>query len=201
MDKDWLFAADEYICDLSVAILCGGQSRRMGRDKARLAWNGQEMLDHIAGTLSALGEIFLSADSGTHFEEKPWPVVVDQYPGCGPLGGVCSAMEACKTPLLFVVSCDMPFVTGQTGRLLQSRMEPGVDAAVPRDGSGRIHPLCAVYRRDAAPILRRQLQSGNLRMRDALECLRTLYVQDLPGRVLCNVNTPEEYRKASQSEC
>lgn len=171
----------------------------MGLDKAKLNWNGQELLDVIAGNLSMLGEVFLSADSRERFTGKPYPVAEDRYPDCGPLGGVCSALLACGTPFLFVVCCDMPFVTGEAGRMLQSRLGSG-GAAVPREDTGRLHPLCAVYRKAAAPALLGQLQAGNFRMRDALDCLRAVYVpaEDLPGgsRVLCNVNTPEDYRRA-----
>lgn len=171
----------------------------MGLDKAKLKWDGQELLDVIAGNLSTLGAVFLSADSREHFSGKPYPVVEDRYPDCGPLGGVCSALLACATPFLFVVCCDMPFVTGEAGRMLKGRLGAG-GAAIPREKTGWSHPLCAVYRRDAAPALLGQLQTGNFRMRDALNCLRAVYVpaEDLPGgsRVLYNVNTPEDYQKA-----
>lgn len=184
---------------ISSVILCGGRSRRMGMDKARLEWDGQELLDVIAGNLSVLGEVFLAADKKERFPGVPYTVVEDRYPDCGPLGGVCSALLACTTPFLFVVCCDMPFVTGEVGRVLQSRLEAG-GAAVPREKTGWSHPLCAVYRRDAVPELLRQLQIGNFRMRDALSRLCVVYVpaEDLPGgsRVLYNVNTPEDYRKA-----
>jgi len=196
---------EEKMDEISSVILCGGRSSRMGRDKARLPWNGTELLDDIAGRLSVLGKVFLSADRESRFSGKPYPVVEDRYPNCGPLGGICSALPVCGTPLLFVVSCDMPFVTGEVGRKLQGSMDRDDAAVVPRESDGRIHPLCAVYRKDALPMLLERLQAGNLRMRDALRCLRTVYVPaaDLPGgsRVLCNINTPEEYRKVSQLEC
>lgn len=185
--------------EISSVILCGGGSRRMGRDKAKLKWDGRELLDVIAGNLSALGEVFLSADSKERFSGKPYPVAEDRYPDCGPLGGVCSALLACGTPLLFVVCCDMPFVTGAVGRMLQSRLGQG-GAAAPLGEDGRRHPLCAVYRKDAVPALLGQLQAGNFRMMDALDRLRAVYVpaEELPGgsRVLYNVNTPDDYRKA-----
>lgn len=191
--------------EISSVILCGGRSRRMGQDKARLQWNGGELLDEIAGKLSALGEVFLSVDSESRFSGKPYPIIEDQYPDCGPLGGVCSALLVCRAPLLFVVSCDMPFVTGEVGRVLQSRMEPGAGAAVPVETDGRVHPLCAVYSRDIISVLLEQLRSGNFCMRDALGRLRAIYVpaEELPmgRRVLCNINTPEEYREVSRLSC
>lgn len=189
---------------ISSVILCGGQCRRMGREKAELMWNGRELLDVIAGNLAGLGDVFLSADRKTRFAGKPYPVVEDRYPDCGPLGGIYTALTACGTPFLFVVSCDMPFVTGDAGKLLHGRVNRE-NAAVPRETGGRIHPLCAVYRQNAAPILLRQLRTGNYCMRDALNRLQTVYVpaEELPGgeRTLCNINTPEDYMKVSRTEC
>ncbi len=191
--------------EISSVILCGGRSRRMGQDKARLQWNGGDLLDEIAGKLSVLGEVFLSVDSKSRFSDKPYPMIEDRYPDCGPLGGVCSALLFCKTPLLFVVSCDMPFVTGEVGRVLQGLMEPGAGAVVPVEADGRVHPLCAVYCGDVVSVLLEQLRSGNFRMRDALGRLRTVYVpaEELPmkSHILCNVNTPEEYREVSRLLC
>jgi len=191
--------------EISSVILCGGRSSRMGRDKARLPWNGGELLDVIAGSLSGLGEVFLSVDRASRFSGKPYPIVEDRFPDCGPLGGVCSALTACGTPLLFVVSCDMPFVTGDVGRMLQYRLGREDAASVPQESGRRIHPLCAVYRREAAPVLLEQMQSGNLRMRDALRNLRAVYVpaEELPGgcRALCNVNTPEEFERVRRLVC
>ena len=185
---------------ISCAILCGGQSRRMGTDKAGLLWGREKLVDMIAKELSELGDVFLSTSRENLARAGAHPAVVDAYPDCGPLGGLCTALSACKTPLLLTVSCDMPFVTARLGAALASRLTDDVQAVVPREASGRMHPLCAVYRRDTLSPFLDQLRTGNYRMRDALRQIRTLYVpaQTLPGgtRSLTNINTPEEYHAA-----
>lgn len=197
---------------LSAAILCGGHSRRMGQDKAGLAWGNATLLDTLLSALSDLDEVYVSVDRADRFSGRACRVVEDRYPGGGPLGGLCCALLACKTPLLFAAACDMPLVTGALARALRERVTPHTQAAVPLDASGRVHPLCAVYRRSAAPSLVRQLQCGNLRLRSALSCLDTVYVPawELPGGEMClaNLNTPGEYgalleklRSAEGDEC
>ena len=182
---------------MSAVILCGGHSRRMGRDKAGLPWGDGTLLGAMLCALSSLDEAYLSADCAERYSSHACRVVEDQYPNSGPLGGLCSALLACRTPLLFAVACDMPLVTSAVAEALRERITPHAQSAVPRDASGRIHPLCALYRRTAAPVLVQQLRSGNFRLRSALSRLDTLYIPawELPGgeMSLTNLNTPGEY--------
>ena len=191
---------------MSAVILCGGHSRRMGRDKAGLAWGDGTLLDTLLRALSGLDEVYLSADCAERYPFHACRVVEDQYPDSGPLGGLCSALPACRTPLLFAVACDMPLVTGAVAAALRERITPHAQAAVPQEASGRIHPLCALYRRTAAPALIQQLQSVDFRLRSALSRLDTLYIPawELPGGEmgLTNLNTPGEYAALiKNSEC
>lgn len=181
---------------ISAAILCGGQSRRMGTDKARLTWNGQDFLDRITESLSPADEILLSVAQPDQFAEKTPPKVVDLFPECGPLSGLYSSLIACKNALLFAVSCDMPLVDFSTVLLLLSHLEERDDAVVPIDGNGRIQPLCALYRKRTAPIFLQQLQRRDYRIRSVFSEFSTKYVPLSPpqDRVFQNLNTPQDYR-------
>ena len=185
---------------ISAVILCGGQSRRMGADKGRLLWQGQDFLDRIAAHLSPADEILLSVAQTGQYAEKPFPKVSDQMPGCGPLAGLYSSLTVCRNDLLFAVSCDMPLVDFSVVLLLHSHLEESFDAVVPTDGSGRVQPLCALYRKRAAPVFLRQLQQGNYRMRDALSAISTRYLPIAPpeDHIFQNLNTPEEYQNFLQ---
>ena len=79
---------------LQIAILAGGQSRRMGRDKALLNWRGQPLLAHMVATARAAGaaEVVISGDPAQYAAFGP--CVPDQWPGCGPLGGIASVLRA-----------------------------------------------------------------------------------------------------------
>ncbi len=184
---------------ISIAILCGGKSSRMGTDKARLLWGGAEMLDVIACKLESAGRVFLSVDRKERYAEKPWPAIEDRCTGFGPLGGLYTILLHSPTPLVFVATCDTPFVDAVLASELLSQWKLGVNAVIPRQADGRVHPLCAVYHISALPVLERQISLQKLRIRDALALMHVCYVpvEDLAGGIakFQNLNTPEQYRE------
>ena len=128
-------------------------------------------------------------------------VVADRIPGSGALGGLYTALMEAPTEQVLVIACDMPFLNAP---FLTYLVERGgdVDAAVPCDARG-LHPLCASYARRIGGHLYRRITARNLRVGDALMDLavRTVGPDELApfdpdGRLLCNVNTPDDYERA-----
>jgi len=187
--------------DLSGVVLAGGQSRRMGTDKAALPFGDATLLERVLRAVGACCRQVVVVTSGSRpYPGLAVPVVVDRWPGRGPLAGIEAGLRACPTPYAAVVACDLPFLRP---RLLCGLAEAarGVQAAVPV--TDRPHPLCAVYRRDAAGVADEVLQAGGGSVRDLLGRLRVRYVpEDVLRRwdpelaSLVNVNTPEEYAQA-----
>jgi molybdopterin-guanine dinucleotide biosynthesis protein A len=127
--------------------------------------------------------------------------VADRLPGGGALGGLYTALVEAPTEQVLVMACDMPFVTAPFLSHLAAR-GAGAEAIVPRDARGA-HPLCASYARRIAPRLRSRLDAGRLRVVDALADLDVVYLDademasfDPDGRLLLNVNTPDDYARA-----
>lgn len=90
-------------------ILCGGGSRRMGRDKAVLDWDGQRAVDRVAALARAVGAqalVTAGADLGL-----PW--VPDDEAGAGPVGGVLAGAKALGTERLLVLAVDAPTLTAE----------------------------------------------------------------------------------------
>ncbi|HEY0080011.1 MAG TPA: molybdenum cofactor guanylyltransferase [Pyrinomonadaceae bacterium] len=191
-------------------ILAGGASSRMGTDKARLPLDGRSLVERVAGALSrVVGRVSVvssKADAGA------WglPVVADIHEGCGALGGIHAALAHAEASWAAIVSCDLPFVTGELFARLKALRETeeaggdAFDAVAPLQPDGRAQPLCALYaRRPALEEAERLLRSGELRPRVLLARLRTRWVEpaelaDLPNAALffLNVNTPEDYADA-----
>lgn len=190
--------------DCTCVILCGGQSSRMGRDKACLPWHGGTLTDVLAERLAAVGAVYLSVESEHHLTGAPYPRLFDAVQGCGPIGGLAAALRAAQTPLVFVTACDMPYITADTVRTLQQQLAPWAEAIVPIDASGVRHPLCAIYRAQAAPSVEAVLQAGKRKLRDCLAALRVQYVPVflLPQgeKTVCNLNTPAAYETAYAAE-
>ena len=182
---------------MSAVILCGGRSRRMGRDKAGLLWDGTNFLSHLEDNLKGFGEILVSAGDrtvpGTNLKQ-----VRDILPDMGPVGGIYSAMAAAKYSAIFIAACDTPMVDVYIASELLARAEGEWDAVVPIEKSGRIHPMCSFWKKRAGETLRQCLADRELSIRCALEKLKVCYVPTdaIAGgaQKLVNINTPEEYR-------
>ena len=177
-------------------LLCGGKSRRMGRDKAQLIWKGKTFTELIAQELSVFEERLFSVGAPRAPLPPPWRFVADVYLDCGPMGGLHAALSACRSPYLAAVSCDLPLLEAALPLHLASLIPGGWDAVVPVTPDGRMHPLCAVYRKELAALLEARLLAGNRRLMDALSAcrLRPVPVDGAFARMLTNVNTPEDYQ-------
>ena len=134
---------------LSVAILSGGKSARMGRDKALLPFLGRPLILRILERLQSLSnEIFVMTDRPADYAFLGIPIYPDLEPGRGALGGLAGALHATKNPLLALVACDMPFVSPALFEYERDRMvASGADVVIPSTTQG-LEPLHAVYRRE-----------------------------------------------------
>ena len=189
--------AREGLMKFGAVILYGGKSRRMGRDKAELIIEDRTFLEHIAGELEGFEELILSLDSLEKYPEIKCKPVTDIYSDCGPMGGIHAALSACSSDALLVVSCDLPLFRGELGEYLCTSLDENTDAVVPVTSDGRIHPLCAVYRKTTVQVFEKYLKAENYKILNAYKDMKVKYV--LMGRTHCNekwlqnINTPEEY--------
>ena len=187
----------------TAAILAGGRARRLGGiDKSALVVGARSILDRQLSLLRDLTpHILIVGADRSRVSATDVPVVADRIAGAGSLGGLYTALMEAPTEQVLVIACDMPFLTAPFLMRLAAR-GVDVDVAVPRSAAGR-HPLCASYARRAAAHLRARIESGDLRVREALDGLDVrelgpdeLAEFDQDGLLLLNVNTPDDYAKA-----
>ena len=185
---------------IGTVVLCGGQSSRMGIPKAFLTINGETFLQIILHQLRAYDECLLSVGNNTDLFPALYPAVLDQYPNCGPMGGLHAALSVCKSDALLAVSCDIPLFRVELASVLCKAMRPDVDVAVPVTPDGRCHPLCAIYRKSVASIFEAYLLAGNYKLQSAFQQLQVVYVPVNKSLASClkNVNTPEEYHALTE---
>jgi molybdopterin-guanine dinucleotide biosynthesis protein A len=190
----------------TAAILAGGQARRLGGiDKSRLVIGGRSILERQIAVLTELTASLLIVTGEPLPVDIPQATVVhDRIGGAGALGGIYTALLEASHEQVLVIGCDMPFLDGP---FLTYLMEQGknADAAIPRDGRGH-HPLCASYSRRIAGHLAARIDRGELSVRDALRgvAMRELGPDELApfdpaGRLLININTPEDYARACRA--
>ncbi len=149
-------------------VLAGGQSRRMGRDKALLEIDDTTLLQHMLDKLHGLGlnpRICGSRPDLARFAE----VVEDNFPQTGPLAGIEAALAVSDAELNLFVPVDLPGIPQEFLRWLIARAATTQAAAtLPRYGD-RDHPLCAVYSRRLQEGLRKTLVAGRRKVVDGIE--------------------------------
>ena len=183
----------------SAAILAGGQSRRFdGRDKSSLLVQGRTILERQVSELMALTTDILVVGGPERIVPAPARVVPDRIPGCGPLGGLHTALSVAVGEAVVVIACDMPNVCAKLLRHLLA-LTRHADVVVPLTDRG-YHPLCAAYARACLEPVTARLADGRLKMTGLFEDLRVHAVtadelSALGGSEewLANVNTPAEY--------
>lgn len=194
-------------------VLCGGESRRMGCDKASLQFADETLLAHtvrIVGQVAPLHNMVVVAAQGQRVPPLPEGVALihDEQQGRGPLPAVAAGLRflARRVDVAFVTACDVPLLKAAlVERLFQAAVqEPAVDAVVPQDDE-RVYPLTAAYRTECARSLQnaiaagyrslqRALNSGEIRVR----AVSTASLQDVDPTLesLINCNTQQELEAA-----
>jgi molybdenum cofactor guanylyltransferase len=140
-------------------VLAGGQSRRMGRDKAATPLAGQTLLQRMLDKLHALG-VTAHVAGGSAGELPAATFVADRLAGLGPMSGLETALRHSESPLVLVLGVDLPLLSVTLlAALLERARLTGALATIPY-ALGRPQPLCAVYRRALAAPIARLLAAG-----------------------------------------
>jgi len=181
-------------------ILAGGESTRMGKNKAFIAINGQRIIDR---TVSLFREIFddvlLVTNTPLDYLELNVKIVTDLVPGKGSLGGVYTGLFFSSSPKAFFVGCDMPFLDRRVIHYFLS-LAPTADIVVQRT-KDYWEPLHAIYPRTLLKPIERLFQQGELTIFKAYQGMKVREVSeeelkpyDPDLHTLSNFNTPEELK-------
>ena len=187
---------------VSVAVLAGGRSRRMGRDKALLPLGSSTLIERVVEAARPLAsELFLIGDHPERFAHLSLPVHADLHPGQGPLGGLHSALVRARFPAVLLLACDLPFVTTAFLRFLLDQLRDH-DALVPHSPTALQH-LCAMYTQNCRTAVEKALSRGDRSMPAFHSAVDVRILEsgewrrfDPHQRLLANLNTPEEYHRA-----
>jgi molybdopterin-guanine dinucleotide biosynthesis protein A len=188
---------------VSAFILAGGESSRMGRDKALLELGGvplilrtARLVESVAGTPTVIGNAEAYKSLGIR-------LIGDDWPGAGPLGGIATALRASDAPWSLVVACDLPYMTRDWLEYLIARAGASrADAVVAMNAQGA-EPLCAIYHKRGEAAIRKALERGTRKVKDGLKEIRVEAIApgewkafDSEGLLFKNMNSPEDYEEA-----
>ena len=187
-------------------VLCGGESKRMGRAKAWLPFAGETLLQRVVRRLSeAVSPVVVVAAAAQDLPSLSADVriVRDEEKGNGPLQGLAAGLAALQgeATAAFASSCDVPFLLPAFVRRMIELLGEH-HACVPQVGGYR-HPLAAVYHTDVLPTVRSLLAQNRLRPMFLFDAVPTRVVVaeelvdvDPTFETLRNLNTPEDYERA-----
>ena len=185
-------------------VLCGGSSRRMGRDKVWLDCNGQTMLQLVVRAVDeAVAPVAVAAAPGQPLPDLPDHVTVlrDRRKRAGPLEGLLTALLwATETGLdaVFVTGCDLPMIKPAVVRLVLDRLGDN-DVAICRLGS-KLQPLLAAYKTHLIGEVHALLAASRVSLMELVNRVKAATVDEADIRrvdpelqCLWNLNTPEQY--------
>jgi len=192
------------IDNCTAVILTGGESKRMGSDKASVVLSGKSLLGHVLEQLEPLfSEILISVREKR--SDITYPQIVDGAKDRGPMVGIKSALKAAKTDWVFVIACDMPFIsTGLIQHLAGLRSQH--DAVVPFVYD-RPQPLFGFYNKTCLPLMESRMKQGQRSMIRLLDDLDTFLLSEQQVKAvdpelksLLSLDTMEDVKEVERFE-
>lgn len=190
---------------LTIVIQSGGESRRMGQDKALVPFLGQPLIRRIIARLAPVAdELLVTTNKPQAYRFLGLRLFSDIRQGRGALGGLHTALASASQPLVAVVACDMPFASPALltfeAELLEAESADVVIPLLP----GGYEPLHAVYRRETClPAVEWALENDQWKLISWFSKVKIRAVSpedcrpyDPPGLAFSNVNTPDELAEA-----
>jgi molybdopterin-guanine dinucleotide biosynthesis protein A len=174
----------------------------MGTDKALVRVGERSLVESCVATVQqCFARNILIANRPEAFAGLELEVFPDDVPDLGPLGGILTALRRVETPAVFVVACDMPFLSAELIR--EMALALGDFDAVAAKIGGRFEPLHAAYQKRVLPAIEERIRAGNYSVQRLIEALRVrVFTESELGRhadwqrIFFNVNTPEELERA-----
>jgi molybdopterin-guanine dinucleotide biosynthesis protein A len=185
---------------LPCVIFAGGKSRRMGKDKALLPFGGfQTLTEFQLHKLSPhFKEVYISCKDREKFsfdanfiEDNP------NYHDSSPLIALLSIFEQLSTDKIAVLSVDTPFFNATHFQKLLKKDNKKASIIVAKSSNGS-EPLCAIYKKEVLPTIRRLLTEKKYKMRALFENIQTQYVDFNEDEIFTNLNFQEDYQRALQ---
>jgi molybdopterin-guanine dinucleotide biosynthesis protein A len=185
--------------DVSIFVLAGGRSSRMGSDKALLPIGDVNLLQLTLAKAREVAPKTVIVGNRERYAQFG-DVIEDIIPGCGPLSGIHAALSSTGSELNLILSVDMPLMSADFLRWLLQTGAACDELAIVPQAQGRTQPLCSVFRRVAQNEVERALRAGEYKVDRLFSIVPTRLISASEWRaagfspdIFRNVNTPPEY--------
>ncbi|HEY5729650.1 MAG TPA: molybdenum cofactor guanylyltransferase [Anaerolineales bacterium] len=192
---------------LTICVQAGGQSSRMGTDKALKPFLGRPLIQRVIDRLFPIAdEVIVTTNNPVDYSFLNLRLFPDLKPDRGALGGLYTAIASAAHPIVAVVACDMPFASAKLletmSRLL---VEKEADVVIIKSDHG-YEPLHAVYRRETClPAIESAIEADQWKViawfpqvKVHVLSIEDVKLLDPDGLAFWNVNTPEEFAEAER---
>ena len=188
------------INNITGIILAGGESSRMGQDKAFILLSGKPMIEVLIDKMSEVFSDLMIVTNKPHLYEKYGiKTYEDIVKNMGPMGGIYTGLLTARKGYSFFFACDMPFLNSSLIRFMSENIK-GYNAVVPQH-NGRLEPLYAVYSRNCITAIENQLHKNNLKITDFLSLVKVRVITeqeiamfDAERKCFTNINTPKDHQ-------
>lgn len=186
-------------------ILAGGENKRFnGNEKAFIHINGHAIIAHIIQTFNSLfDEIVVVTNSPLSYLDYDVRIVKDIYPVRSSLSGIHAGLFYTNTSHAFITACDTPFLQPLLVKSILEAIQPEYDVIIPRTQAG-FEPLCATYSKRCLPFIEHQMIQNHLKIQTFFNKVHVKTLSEKFLRVVdpnlvsfFNINTPEDFQKAS----
>jgi molybdenum cofactor guanylyltransferase len=188
---------------IAAFILAGGESSRMGSNKALLELGGVPLIVRTARLVESVGIKRTIVGSPEIYARLRLHAIRDDWPGAGPLGGIATALRASESSWNLIVACDLPYLTkAWLEHLIHRAKHSHADVVLPLNDAGA-EPLCAMYNKSSESAIWLALDRGVRKVTDGLAGLRAEHIEprewkafDSEGLLFKNMNSTVDYEEA-----
>ncbi len=181
--------------NITLIILAGGKSSRMGTDKALLKINGKTFVQNIYDNLKDNFADIIISTNNIDVRITGAKIISDKIKNIGPMGGIYTCLKHSKTELNFIVSVDTPFISSELAHEIISKSD-NYDITIIRCNN-KTNPIIGIYSKQVLPILEQEINSKMYKMMKFLE--KTNYqiinFKNSFKKYLKNINTIEDFNK------
>ncbi len=181
-------------------ILSGGKSYRMGSDKGFVLYKNKPFMQHVIDAMQPLVNEIIIVSDNPEYDKFKLKRINDSIKDAGPLAGLYSGLQASKTELNLVLSCDIPLMNTKTLQKLIDQVSDEIDV-IQIKSKGKDMPLIALYNRQCKTVCYKLLMQGERRLRVALEQLKvkTITLDEFQEKFTENINTQDDLKKINNA--
>lgn len=186
---------------LGICILVGGKSSRMDFPKANLIYHNKTFFEILCDEFQSIEYKFISLNFKQHYQRDGYVNIYDEYEQIGPMSGIVSTFHQSDVDVLFVCSCDMPFVNQKVLYCLLQELNQR-DGIFLKDDE-HTYMTAGIYTRKLLPFFESQIEKKDYRLYKSLQNQNIGYIHvnktNIDPHILLNINTKEDYQKLEGS--